>query len=64
MRKPFDVFAEGLISKNIRGNWTPLEHFSVPLPGPGTPLTPPGQRTPKPFSDALLQPAGRADTIT
>jgi hypothetical protein len=27
MKKPFDVLAEGLISKNSRGDWTPLELF-------------------------------------
>ena len=27
MRKPFDVLAEGLLSKNSRGDWTPLELF-------------------------------------
>jgi hypothetical protein len=26
-KKPFDVLAEGLISKNSRGDWTPLELF-------------------------------------
>ena len=26
-RKPFDVLAEGLISKNNRGDWTALELF-------------------------------------
>ena len=25
MRKPFDVLAEGLLSKKTRGDWTPLE---------------------------------------
>jgi hypothetical protein len=27
MRKPFDILAEGLVSKNSRGDWTPLELF-------------------------------------
>jgi len=27
MKKPFDVFAEGLISEKSRGDWTPLELF-------------------------------------
>jgi hypothetical protein len=27
MRKPFDVLVEGLLSKNSRGDWTPLELF-------------------------------------
>jgi hypothetical protein len=27
MRKPFDVLAEGLLSENSRGDWTPLELF-------------------------------------
>ena len=27
MRKPFDVLAEGLVSENSRGNWTPIELF-------------------------------------
>jgi hypothetical protein len=28
MRKPFDVLAEGLVSENSRGNWTPIELFA------------------------------------
>jgi hypothetical protein len=27
MKKPFDVLAEGLISEESRGDWTPLELF-------------------------------------
>ena len=27
IRKPFDAIAEGLIRKNSRGDWTPLELF-------------------------------------
>jgi hypothetical protein len=27
MKEPFGVLAEGLISKNNRGDWTPLELF-------------------------------------
>jgi hypothetical protein len=27
IRKPFDVLAEGLLTKNSRGDWTPLELF-------------------------------------
>jgi hypothetical protein len=27
MRKPFDVLAEGLISRQSRGDWTPVELF-------------------------------------
>jgi hypothetical protein len=31
MTKPFDALAEGLISKNSRGNWTAIELFSAGL---------------------------------
>jgi hypothetical protein len=27
MKKPFDVLAEGLISKKSRGDWTPVKLF-------------------------------------
>jgi hypothetical protein len=27
MRKPFDVLAEGLLSKESRGDWTPVKLF-------------------------------------
>jgi hypothetical protein len=27
MKKPFDILAEGLISKQSRGDWTPIELF-------------------------------------
>jgi len=27
MRKPFDVLAKGLLSKDSRGDWTPIELF-------------------------------------
>jgi hypothetical protein len=33
IRKPFDVLAEGLISKNSRGDKTPLELFLTGLRG-------------------------------
>jgi hypothetical protein len=33
MKKPFDVLAEGLISKNNRGDWTPLELFIAGVQG-------------------------------
>jgi hypothetical protein len=33
MRKPFDVLAEGLISKNSRGDRTPIELFLAGLGG-------------------------------
>jgi hypothetical protein len=33
MKKPFDVLAEGLVSKNNRGAWTPLELFIAGLRG-------------------------------
>jgi len=33
MRKPFDVLAEGLISKNSRDNKTPLELFLAGIQG-------------------------------
>jgi hypothetical protein len=29
MNKPFDVFAEGLVSRNSRGDWTRLELFQT-----------------------------------
>jgi hypothetical protein len=33
MKKPFDVLAEGLLSKNSRGDWTPLELFVAGIRG-------------------------------
>jgi hypothetical protein len=33
MKKPFDVLAEGLISKNNRGDWTPLGLFLAGVRG-------------------------------
>jgi hypothetical protein len=33
MRKPFDVLAEGLVSKNSRGDKTPLELFLAGIRG-------------------------------
>jgi hypothetical protein len=33
MRKPFDVLAEGLVSENSRGDWTPLELFLAQVKG-------------------------------
>ena len=33
MKKPFDVLAEGLISKNSRGDKTPLELFIAGVRG-------------------------------
>jgi len=32
-RKPFGVLAEGLISENSRGDWTPLELFLAGIRG-------------------------------
>jgi hypothetical protein len=32
-KKPFDVLAEGLVSKNSRGDWTPLELFLAGIQG-------------------------------
>ena len=29
MKKPFDVLAEGLLTKNSRGDWTPIELFGA-----------------------------------
>jgi hypothetical protein len=31
MRKPFDLLAEGLLRKDSRGDWTPLELFIAAL---------------------------------
>jgi hypothetical protein len=37
MRKPFDVLAEGFLSRESRGDWTPLELFiggvAIGMPG-------------------------------
>ena len=33
MKKPFDLLAEGIISKNHRGDWTPLELFLAGVRG-------------------------------
>jgi hypothetical protein len=33
MRRPFDVLAEGLISENCQGDWTPLERFLAGVRG-------------------------------
>ncbi|NLX23812.1 MAG: hypothetical protein GXY55_19335 [Phycisphaerae bacterium] len=33
MRKPFDLLAEGLISKDTRGDWTPVEPFLAGVAG-------------------------------
>jgi hypothetical protein len=33
MKKPFDVLAEGLLLKNSRGDWTPLELFLAGVRG-------------------------------